>query len=243
MLQDLSTDRQTSFLRPSPTGSRLVRGVAFVLLALFSVGTLKADELILDESLSGFQTVGDFDVSSCATPVAMDQSGLLNEDGEITTGQLYAFYKKQGINSVNEIVLSLDVDPNMVPADYDLDSMEFSIEDLKYTLGGNSLRLPAYESSAMKPEAQIAIKLNYDFMQKFNEFSTEKIKFSAVDGKQEKVPLKVGVTPQHASTFSATRMILLTAFAGFWVFVFMVLFRTTAKSSKPAKARSATYPA
>lgn len=207
-------------------------------------GLANADELILDESLTDVQSVGDFDVWSCKSAVQTDDSGLLDEAGEITTGQLYAFFKKQGITSVDEITLSLDVDPDALRADYALDSIELSIENMKYSLGENSLKLPAYEMSSLKPEGQISVKLGYDFMQKFNETSTEKLKFdfAMTDGTDSSI-LKIAVMPQHAATFSASRLLLLTGFAGFWVAVFFLLFRATAPKAESRDSRQGTSPA
>ena len=193
------------------------------------VCTSHADELVLDESLTSFQSVGDFDVASCNLPVEPEDDGLLNENGEITAGKLYSYFKSKGMESVNEIVFCFDVDPTIERADYSLESIVLSIEDIeKYTLGENSLKLPAYEASTLKPEAQLAIKLGYDFMKRYNENSTERIKLDyAVAGAHAKPTFKIGVLPESRSSFPASRFFFLTAFAGFWFVVFMVLFRAT----------------
>ena len=188
-----------------------------------------ADELILDESLTNFQSVGDFDVSACHLPVEPEADGLLT-NGEITAGQLYTYFKNKGMDSVNEIVFCVDVDPAVQGrTDYALESLELSIEDIeKYTLGENSLMLPAYEASTMKPEAQLSIKLGYDFMQRFNADSEERIKFDfAVAGQQSKSMFKIGVLPESQSSFDSSRFLFLSAFVGFWLVVFFVLFRAT----------------
>ena len=62
-------------------------------------------------------------------------------------------------------------------SDYQLNSINLEIENLTsasesklFTLGDqNSLIMPSYEASNLKPEAQIGIQLGYDFMKQFNE--------------------------------------------------------------------------
>jgi hypothetical protein len=222
---------------------------AFVLFLFVGIasGSANADELILDESLTSVQSVGDFDVWSCKSAIQRDDSGLLDSAGEITTGQLYAFFKKQGIRSVDHITLSLDVDPAALRADYALDSIELSIENMKYSLGANSLKLPAYEMSALKPEGQISVKLGYDFMQQFNEESTEKLKFDfAMSRGAESADasiLSIAVMPQNATSFSFARLFLLIGFSGFWVAVFLLLFRATAPKADSRDSHQGTSPA
>ena len=189
----------------------------------------RADELILDESLTGIHDVGDFGVSSCILPVEPEAEGLLNEHGEISAGKLWGYFDSKGITSVNELIFCVDVDPTAGRNDYKLDSIVLSIGDIKesriYELGENSLKLPAYEASVMKPEAQLAIKLDYDFMKKFNQNSTERIKIDFAGA--DKSSFKIGVVPQTGSGFDVSRFLFLTAFAGFWFVVFVVLFRAT----------------
>ena len=210
------------------TLSRLL--AIFVWAGLFAVAA-PADELILDESLTNFQAVGDFDVSSCNLPVEQEAEGLLDENGEISTGKLYSYFQSKGMDSVNEIVFCVDVDPSGARVDYSLEDIVLSIEDFgRYTLGENSLMLPAYEASTMKPEAQLAIKLGYDFMQRFDANSTERIKldFALAGGEERsKTGFTIGVLPETRSSFPVSRFLFLTAFACFWFVVFVVLFRAT----------------
>ncbi len=224
-------------------------GISWILVVTFLVLVVSqflasqshGDELVLDESLTELQTVGDLFVSACSAPIATDQAGCFDAEGEISAGQLYAFFKKQGLDSVHEIRLSLDIDPRATRLDYELNAIEFIIDDSKYSIGNNSILLPAYEASDMKPEAQIAIKLDYDFMQKFNENSKQKVKLDyLVNGqKQGGSPVKVAAFAE-TSNFSMSRMFFVTAFAGFWLVVFIVLFRTTTPKStnRPTNAAS-----
>ena len=194
-----------------------------------------ADELILDESLSDTQTVGDFDVSTYSAPVELDESGLLDENGVISAGKLYSFFKNQGIESMYQLNFAFDLPASDKRSDYQLNSINLEIENLTsasesklFTLGDqNSLIMPSYEASNLKPEAQIGIQLGYDFMKQFNENSTEKIKLNyTVDDETAALPVRIGVLSK-GEVYSPSRMFFLLAFAGFWAVVFMVLFRVT----------------
>ena len=233
---------------PAKIARRLSRMGTLCALALLVVSSLtvqvSGDEIIIDESLTKTQTVGDFHVSNCDKPIVIDESSLFDEHGEISAGKLYSFFKSQGIDSIDQINFVIDLDPNSKRTDYQLNSLQLEIEDLTSDSGGrlfslgseNSLTVPGYEASTMRPEAQIAVQLDYDFIKQFNENSTEKIKFQyTVDGEKMAVPVKIGVLSQGGG-YSPTRMFFLLAFAGFWAVVFMVLFRVT--TPKPHNAAS-----
>ncbi|MEM9412876.1 MAG: hypothetical protein AAGA30_17325 [Planctomycetota bacterium] len=199
------------------------------------------DELILDESLTSSRTLGDFNIATCMCPVEIAHEGLFDTNGEITAGQLYTLFKKQGLESVEELKLCLDLAPEGIRADYNLSAIELRIEDLSstsefqsFSLGDNQLLIPGYEASNIKPEAQISIKLDYDFMKQFNESSTEKISFNySVDGETTSLPMTIGVLSEPNS-YSPARAFFLVSFIGFWIVVFFVLFRVTSPRSENA---------
>ena len=214
-----------------------------VCLPLFLPANGIGDELILDEAAATSQTVGDFNVSTFVSSFQLDKKSLLDASGKITAGHLYSYYKEKGITSVYDIKLCLDVEKSDVRADYALDSIELRIEDLSpdkhrerlFRLGDNSLTIPGCENSNVKPEAQISANLGYDFMEEFDENSTEVLKFEYVssDGERNALPVKVGVlTPRTGSDWST--YILLVAFTGFWLMVFVLLFRFTSPKSHGA---------
>lgn len=201
------------------------------------------DELILDESASESQTVGDFDVSTFISSVKLDQESLFDSSGTITAGELYSYFKGKGLTSVYDINLCLDIEHTDLRADYALDSIELRIEDLDaekrrarhFRLGDNSLTFPGYENSDVKPEAQFSANLGYDFMEEFDENSTEVLKFEYVtaDGERNALPMKVGILSPSASDAHSTYFFL-TAFTLFWLLVFVVLFRITSPKSHNA---------
>ncbi len=220
----------------SSTAARLSTFVRALMLFVFALScvhpTANADEIILDESLVDMQTVGDFDVSTFVEPIDLSERALLTNGGEIDAGKLYSYFKSQGLKEVFELNLCLDVEGGH-RSDHALNGIELHVlnEDQStnqvYRLGDdNILKLPGYEASDYKPEAGITIKLGYDFMEQFDETSTQKLKLT-VDGQEiNSLPLRVaylGPTNQ----FNFNRLIFLSCFAVFWVFVFMVLFRAT----------------
>jgi len=214
-----------------------------VCLALLAPSNGSCDELILDEAAATSQTVGDFDVSTFVSSVQLDQESLLDSSGAITAGHLYTYFKQKGLKSVYDIKLCLDIEQSDLRADYAFDSIELRIEDLSpdkrrerhFRLGDNSLTMPGYENSDVKPEAQLSANLGYDFMEEFDENSTEVLKFEYVssDGERNALPVKVGVLTPRTGTVWPT-YILLVAFTAFWLIVFVLLFRFTSPKSQGA---------
>jgi hypothetical protein len=207
-----------------------------------------ADELIIDESFTRHQTVGDFDVSAVLSPMRPRVDSMFNDDGEITTGELFKIFQQRGMKSVSELTICLDIDPTVGgQTNYALHAMELLIqgksdEDWRsFQFGDNSLMVPGYEASALKPEAQLSVKLDYDFMQRFNENSTEKLKFNYfLNGEEKAVPVKAWVQAKE-NQFSLGRFLLVSAFALFWIFVFAALLRMT--NPTPQKKSKVVSPA
>ena len=199
----------------------------FVLASSFFSANSLADEVLLDESLTEMQTVGDFNVGTFATPVDISEQGILTDQGEIVAGKLVSFFKQHNIESVYELNLCLDID-SKDRSDQQLNSLQLTIgdsgSDQVYRLGDHILKLPGYEASDFKPEAGLSINLGFDFMQEFDENSTEKIRLT-MDGDAGKQFRIAYLAPPNY--FSINRFVFITAFASFWVFVFIVLFRVT----------------
>lgn len=222
--------RDTNIFRKFASGDVAFHQAVVLVLLLFCA-PICADEVVLDESLTEIQTVGDFDVLTFVSPVDINERGLLTDEGEIEVGKLVAFFRSRGIESVYELNLCLDVDTG-IRRDQQLNSIELIIGDKEsrsnqvYRLGDNILKLPGYEASDFKPEAGLNIKLDFDLMQEFDENSTETIKVT-VDGESgASLPVRVAYLAQ-ADYFSISRLTFVLAFATFWVLVFLVLFRVT----------------
>jgi hypothetical protein len=212
-------------------------------LCLFEVSSSAADEVVINESSDSGLSIGDFSCSpvrervDSAFELFQSQTGLANQNGEVTVdvGELYAFFKSQGITSLDRLVLYVDVSPTQKNADFGLQNMQLSIEDssqsqviTSFSFRDNNLMVPSYETSARKPEARLEIQLPFDFMTKFSESSTEKLKLNLlVDEKVGSMPFSLTLRGSQSTSFSFSRFFLLLAFAVFWVVVFWVLFRFT----------------
>jgi hypothetical protein len=212
-------------------------------LCLFEVSSSSADEVVINESSDSGLSIGDFSCSpvrervDSAFELFQSQTGLANQNGEVTVdvGELYAFFKSQGITSLDRLVLYVDVSPTQKNADFGLQNMQLSIEDssqsqviTSFSFRDNNLMVPSYETSARKPEARLEIQLPFDFMTKFSESSTEKLKLNLlVDEKVGSMPFSLTLRGSQSTSFSFSRFFLLLAFAVFWVVVFWVLFRFT----------------
>jgi len=218
----------------------LICGVVFFLPSL-----VNADEVVLEEANDGMIIrSGDFELRTCRESVGTGLnllSGLGDKSGEITAGELYRFFKSQGKDSVDRLVLCVDVD-NPLRNDVGFDDFVLTIEDpfetgqptRSFSLdrdGDNSLVVPGYETSLLKPEAQLEIPLGYDFMQRYSETSKEVVKLDCQysDGNQQSnVPLAVYFPAERTiGWFSIPRLSLVFVFAVFWVAVFWALIKFT----------------
>ena len=219
----------------------LICGVVFFLPSF-----VHADEVVLEEANDGMLIrTGDFELRTCREPVDSGLSilkGLGNSSGEITAGELYRFFKSQGKESVDRLVLCVDLEGNPLRTDVGFDDFVLTIEDpfetgqptRSFSLdrdGDNSMIVPGYETSLLKPEAQLEIPLGYDFMQRYSENSEEVVKldFQYSDGSQQSaIPLAVYFPAERTiGWFSVPRLSLVFVFAVFWVAVFWALIKFT----------------
>lgn len=202
------------------------------------------DEIILNESTPTIVS-GDF---SCSTiPSATTKAFPISpRSGTITTGELWTFFKEQGISRLDTLVLCVDVPPANSQG-FDLDSIELKIRQAgdpdailkQFSLdkgGDNSLFLPSYQASDYRPEVQLSFQLGYNFMEKFTAESDEEIVLNAKSS-----PFSGG-TPKFYLTgktnwLSGFNSALLVAFTVFWLLVFIVLFRVT-NPNRTNKAQS-----
>lgn len=213
--------------------------------------TLSADEVILEESNNVLIRSGDFECRPCMEQVDSGLrivEGLGNNSGEITAGELYRFFKSHGMDSVDRLVLCVDLEGNPLRTDVGFDDFVLTIEDpyqsgepiRSFSLdrgGDNSLIVPGYETSLLKPEAQLEIPLGYDFMQRFSENSEEVVKLNLqyAGNLQSDVPLAVYFPAERTLRwFSIPRLLLVVSFAIFWAAIFWVLVRFTLPRTQTA---------
>ena len=144
-----------------------------------------ADEIVISGNEHAV-SVGDFDLSPCNTGSAHTALAVLcdGSNGEVTAGDLWKFFSERGIDSVENLTIRMDWDPNQEGSnDIGLSSLQLMIEDpnqsgsliTNASLGGDSLVVPGFEVSSFKPEAKLGVDLGYDFMKRFGPDSTEKI--------------------------------------------------------------------
>lgn len=211
---------------------RLLRSfVCLLAIGLFAATSI-ADEVIIDGK-QGSQIAGDFDCSKCPSP-STSMLNLLDgsESGSLTAGEVWQFFNAQGVDSLDRLTLCLDVESDGGLATVGIDSMELKIEDpsnfgsllTNVSLGDDWLRIPGYDIAAFKPEANLEIKLGYDFMQRFSADSTEKISLNVSGAANSQVSVQ-GVDGK--GFFSSINSLAVVAFAVFWSLIFISLYRFT----------------
>ena len=208
----------------------------FACVLLFVVANLAAlvgaDEVILDDRTIAPTSLGDFYCEPCfeSTP-SFDLSR-----GEITAGELWQYFKDQGINTLDHLIFSVDVIPQETDAkDFKLDQVVLTIQDpddpnavitnMSLDRGGdNLLVLPGQDVTSYKPEAQMQINLGYDFMKQFRPDSTEIVKLNIAAKDGTPIYAKIGIIgqPNYFPKF-----LFLVGFVIFWIVVFAVLCRFT----------------
>ena len=221
-----------------------------MVVCVYVGGSSFADELILDESNSGIFKRGDFDCQQCKEPVDL---GLLlpnigtadDNANEISAGDLYRFFKDQGIESMDHLVLCLDIKPSAGnKSDVGFDNVVLTIEDpfnsnnvtTSFSLGDNTLKVPAYETSRLKPEARLEIALGYDFMKRFSENSKEMLKLKYRINGEDKSDLSVVIPIEKPGVwFTGPRLMIVIGFTSFWVLLFWILFKFTNPKTATAK--------
>ena len=246
-------DRHGRRQNPATGFRRLVLSLAVFAMIFFSsvcsLPVLRADEVIMEESNNVLIRSGDFECRPCIEQVGSGLSiveGLGNNSGEVTAGELYRFFKSQGKHSVDRLVLCVDLQGNPLRTDVGFDDFVLTIEDpfeadaRSFSLdrgGDNSLVVPGYEASLLKPEAQLEIPLGYDFMERYSENSEAVVKLNLqyAGNLQSDVPLAVYFPAERTMRwFSVNRLLLVISFAIFWAAIFWVLVRFTLPRSQPA---------
>lgn len=232
-------------------------GICLVLfVAVFSSSLqspIRADQFVLTANRSSPQQVGE--IQLLPGPLPMHDGAILpllysgnaeRSENAITTGELWSFFNRQGLEKVESIVLFLDVDKFSGPDPITIDSIEFRIESASSTnaltscsLGEtNSLVIPGDDSLAAMPEARLEIPLDYDFMKRFSESSNERVFLKITYQSPHGSAPSFFVAGQQA-LITLPNFTLIAGFVGFWAVVFFGLARFTLKPApQTAKSRS-----
>jgi hypothetical protein len=206
---------------------------AIVLFVLTFASTAFAEEIILEEGrdLAGVP-IGDFFCSPCFTKVGSSSFAMGgSEDSqtiEMTTGELWRFFDEQGINSVNQLTLFLEIEQLSSDSRFDLSELNIQIQHpdgksllTNMNLGADHLVVPGYETSSSRPEAEIRFDLGYDFMQEFSSESTELVKLNAVSTSALSRRPQFLLTADQTG-FRSTHLSTIFGFVFFWGMVFLM---------------------
>lgn len=152
--------------------------------------------------------------------------------GEVTAGQLWSFFKAQGVDSMDELTLRLDVDPekagsSIEGSSIDISALQLQIEnpsgidgfatDVK--IGDKQLLLSTPSFDPDVADMQLAVKLHYDFMERFSADSTEKIKLN-VSGSGLMPSISIA---KKTDSLRQMNWLMLVGFAIFWLSVFGIV--------------------
>jgi hypothetical protein len=87
-----------------------ILSLSFLICLSFGVKPLSsnADEYVINSETSKTQVVGDFACSTCPGP-SKSALELIQDGGEVTAGEVWQFYHGQGIDSLEQLTLCLDV--------------------------------------------------------------------------------------------------------------------------------------
>ena len=197
----------------------------FIWSALVWSPTAWSQEIIIDQNAA--VAAGDFDCLPCLSKLGSDCLALRNAGHnkciEMTTGELWTFLDKQGLQSVNELSLFVEIDELQSDSQLNLSSLKVEIgSGADFDMGNSSITVPGYKTSASRPEAQISFDLGYDFMKQYSGDSTELIRFNIKSDDSSVTPTYlISATDNH---FSRTHLGTIIAFVIFWGAVFLGLF-------------------
>ncbi len=211
------------------------------LLLLFAAGNAGADELILDQSSIAVKRGGDFTLSvSSDAFFQRDVLYLANLDDknvEVSAGQLWTHFKSHGIDSLDRLILFMDVDPDMLAnGPIELENLQIIIEDPQRpgrALTQASLdrddptnRIVWKSTTGRNTVARVELELGYDFMSRFSSGSEQKLvlHLTTADGS---IPItKVGIAGEREIPMTS-KALMLVLFVVFWAGVFAIMYRIT----------------
>ena len=211
-------------------GQSIALGVVVFCAGICS--TASADQVIVDSDPDATVFLADdVECSACDGTLTPSAIEILTggAGGEVTAGQLWSFLKAQGVDSMDELTLRLDIDPEKAGSTIDGSSIDISALQLQIEnpggidgfatdvqFGDKQLLLSSPSFDAEVDDMQLAVKLHYDFMERFSADSTEKIKLNVSSS---------GLMPSISiakKTESLRKMnwLMLIGFSAFWLSIF-----------------------
>lgn len=212
---------------------------------------LAADEVVVGLKSKGTQTIGDMDLTSGVhgfqsfDSIPLTSTSIFNPpETQMTAGELWSFFNRQGLSSVDRIVLYLDVGKLNQTDMLTIQSMEFRIEDLREgtliassDIGReNTLVIPGYETTSHLPVARLEIDLPFDFMERFSKDSPERV-WVNVEHNSPTGAHPLFFVEGKRKLISSANIFLLLAFVVFWIVVFYVLKKLTLQSNPQMQGR------
>jgi hypothetical protein len=204
---------------------------SLVLLTVLMVGCFVchalsvADEIVIERNST--RDVGDFKCTNCPDPTA---SKFELNNGEITAGQLWQEFNRQGMNRVEQLTFLVSLEQLGDAEGFELRPVQFKLDDYTASFKGNSLFVPVDDSGSSTQMAKLELNLPFDFMERYSADSQEPIKVTSANGDEAIVP---GVSMQIDSGIKSSHLALV-GFAAFWIVVFVLFNRLT----KPTAAKS-----
>jgi hypothetical protein len=208
--------------------------------------TVFGDEIVISGN-EHVVTVGDFDFTPVNTETIGSLAGLhAGHQGEITAGELWKHFNDRGLDSVENLTICMDWAPGQASNNLALSSLKLKIEDPEFkgrlitnvSLGDNSLVVPDYEVSPLKPEARLGVALGYDFMKRFSSESQAKIKLDFGDTNATGVGSPTFSFDSSSQRSPTVSWIKLAAFVMFWGIIFKCLAVLTApKPTLPSQRK------
>lgn len=208
-----------------------------LLAAAFGISTSVAEEVIIEEKSSiGNILIGDYSCSLCPSSLvtaSLEMRADAQQYGtiELTAGELWLFFDKQGYDSVNTMSLYLDVDQLSTEQSVSLSKLNVQIQNptggnllTDANLGTDRLIVPGIETSSNRPEAELRFDLGYDFMKLFSEDSTEIVRVS-IDTPASGVTAPTFRLAGNGMVFGQTNLGQMFLFVVFWGAVFLMLLR------------------
>ena len=218
--------------------SFLIRTFSFVVLTLLlaATGIVQGEEIRIEEqnSVNEIQ-IGDFSARPCLFRLGSDPKDLCcvgsDNFAEMTAGELWEFFHDQGYSSVSELKFFVDIDKISEKSSFAVSDLSVSIEDpadptlmlTQMSMGGHSMLVPGYETSSIKPEAQLRFDLGYDFMERFSRDSTEKVRFNYLSDDASVAPRFL--LASNRSSLTREHLKAIGAFLLFWALVFFAMNR------------------
>ncbi len=217
------------------------RQLLFVLCWIYlGIVPANADEVILERSKSEPHIIGDFTLSTPTSPnlhsVSLhcvgcdeDQTGVYS----ISAGEIWTFFKQQGIESADRLTLLIDVDRSRIVSDPQLNSVNIRLQDNNRivnlaSLGENNrFVIKSSDVIRFKPEVQLEIGLGFDFMQRFSADSQERIILTSnVQGLIDPESARITIQGKRRA-YNLPNIFSLVAFVVFWGILFLMLRRST----------------